>query len=267
MRQREAAATAGLAWNAIPSPAARASADRWRRRRSPASLAAARRIPRRARAGVALGLPGDDRRPRRFRRFGRRRCRADWRRPGRSRVRAATRSANTVNPPDTSAVQTPAAREVATSSRAPGISRMRAAASSRTEAGRPRNSATRSAQRGGKIEFAVHRAPGDLGDMGAQADEIGQLVEHLVLDDRRFQIGDEHPLAPLRRRLHQHIDRRVADHRPRRRFGGCRIVARAAGRRQRRAPANRRFASASMSAIAAAMIRQCPAPPARRSGS
>ncbi len=58
---------------------------------------------------------------------------------------------------------------------------------------------------GGEIELAVHGAARDLGDLVAQADEIRQLVEHLILDDGRFHIGDEQQLAPPVCRLHRDI--------------------------------------------------------------
>jgi hypothetical protein len=47
--------------------------------------------------------------------------------------------------------------------------------------------------------------------MGAPPDEIGQLVEHLVLDDRRLEVGDEDALAAAGRRLDQRINRGAAD--------------------------------------------------------
>ena len=50
-------------------------------------------------------------------------------------------------------------------------------------------------------------------------DEIGQLVEHLVLDDRRFEIGDEQPLAAPLERLHDNVDRGIADRFARGAFG------------------------------------------------
>ena len=66
-------------------------------------------------------------------------------------------------------------------------------------------------ERLGEIDLAVHRPPGDLGD--ARADPVGQrqLVEHLVLDDRRFEIGDEQQFAPPGFRLDQEIDGRDAE--------------------------------------------------------
>ncbi len=66
-------------------------------------------------------------------------------------------------------------------------------------------------ERGGEINLAVHCPAGDRGNPWAEAEDQRQLVEHLVFDDRRFEIGDEQPLAPLRRRLNQDIDRAVAD--------------------------------------------------------
>ncbi len=75
------------------------------------------------------------------------------------------------------------------------------------------------AEGGGEIELAVHRPPRDLGDLGAQTDEIGQLVEHLILDDRRFEIGDEQPLAAPLEGLHDNVDRGLADRFARGAFG------------------------------------------------
>ncbi len=66
---------------------------------------------------------------------------------------------------------------------------------------------------GGEIDFAVHRAPGDRRDLIADPEHRAQLVEHLVFDDRRFEVGDEQPFAPAGRRLHQHVDRGLADRR------------------------------------------------------
>jgi tRNA dimethylallyltransferase len=50
-------------------------------------------------------------------------------------------------------------------------------------------------------------------------DEIGELVEHFILDDRRFHIGDEEALAPICGRLNQNIDFGIADHGARGRLG------------------------------------------------
>ena len=66
-------------------------------------------------------------------------------------------------------------------------------------------------ERRDEIDLAVHRPAGDRGDPRAEAEDQRQFVEHLVFDDRRFEIGDEQPLAPLRRRLNQDIDRAGAD--------------------------------------------------------
>jgi len=43
-------------------------------------------------------------------------------------------------------------------------------------------------------------------DPVAQAEEVGELVEHLVLDHRRFHVGDEQPLAPAVGRDEHGID-------------------------------------------------------------
>ncbi|HEV2186655.1 MAG TPA: tRNA (adenosine(37)-N6)-dimethylallyltransferase MiaA [Stellaceae bacterium] len=60
--------------------------------------------------------------------------------------------------------------------------------------------------------------------MRAHAEEIGQLLEHLVLDDRRLEIGDEKPFPAPVRRLNHGIDGLVANRRPRRRLGSRRIA-------------------------------------------
>ena len=88
---------------------------------------------------------------------------------------------------------------------------MREAASSSTDSGQAFQERDALGERGGEIDFAIHRPPGDLGDMGAPPDEIGQFVEHLVLDDGRFEIGDEHALAAAGRRLDHDVDRGAAD--------------------------------------------------------
>src|SRR5439155_8369112 len=67
-------------------------------------------------------------------------------------------------------------------------------------------------ERGGEIDLAVHCTPGDRRDLWAKPYRLGKLVEHLVLDDRRFQIGDEKPFAPPGRRLNENIDLGAVDH-------------------------------------------------------
>ncbi len=79
-------------------------------------------------------------------------------------------------------------------------------------------------QRGSEIEFAIHRPPRDRRDVGAQPDELGQFVEHLILDDCRFEVGDEHPLASASRELNEHIDRGAADRPPGSALGGCGVT-------------------------------------------
>ncbi len=73
-------------------------------------------------------------------------------------------------------------------------------------------------ERRDKADLAVHRAPGDLGDPRPDAVQGGELVEHFVLDDGRFEVGDQQQLAPLRRGLNQAIDLRRADRGARRGF-------------------------------------------------
>ncbi len=71
-----------------------------------------------------------------------------------------------------------------------------------------------------EVDLAVHRPPGDFGDRRAQADELGQFLEHFVFDDRRFHVGDEEAFPPPGARLDHHVDRGCADHLPRGRRGG-----------------------------------------------
>ncbi len=80
-----------------------------------------------------------------------------------------------------------------------------------------------SLERGGEIDLAIHRTARDLGDPRAQPEGLGEFVEHLVLDDRRFEIGDEQALAPPGDRLNEDIDRGAADHRARRLLGSRRV--------------------------------------------
>ena len=70
-----------------------------------------------------------------------------------------------------------------------------------------------------KIDLAVHGAPRDRGDVLLEADEIGELLKHLILDDRRFEIGDEELLAPCFARLRHEIDGATAKCRARGKLG------------------------------------------------
>jgi tRNA dimethylallyltransferase len=62
-----------------------------------------------------------------------------------------------------------------------------------------------------KIDLASHRAAGDRRDLGGDSEQGAQFVEHFIGDNRRFEIGDEQPLAPQRRRLNHDIDRGAAE--------------------------------------------------------
>jgi tRNA dimethylallyltransferase len=64
---------------------------------------------------------------------------------------------------------------------------------------------------GGKVDLAIHRAPGYFRDLRPQAEEIREFVEHFVLDNRRLHIRDEKALAPLRQGLDENIDPSAAD--------------------------------------------------------
>ena len=60
---------------------------------------------------------------------------------------------------------------------------------------------------GGEIDLAVHGARGDAGDLLAQAQEVGQLVQHLVLDHGRFHVGHQQLLAPAGRGTTTRVER------------------------------------------------------------
>jgi tRNA dimethylallyltransferase len=101
---------------------------------------------------------------------------------------------------------------------------------------------------GDKVDLAVHRLTGDLGDFRPQLEEIGEFVEHLVLDHRRFQVGDEQPLAAVLRRLDYDIDGGIANDPPGNLFGGCgpravehKIASLVGGEPQRRAASRQRL--------------------------
>ena len=49
------------------------------------------------------------------------------------------------------------------------------------------------AQTLGEFQFAAHRGLGDVGDLAADAVEVGQFVDALDVDQRRVHVGDEQP--------------------------------------------------------------------------
>jgi tRNA dimethylallyltransferase len=65
----------------------------------------------------------------------------------------------------------------------------------------------------GEIDLAIHRPPSNFGYPRADAEDRSEFIEHLVFDDRRFEIGNEQPLAPSGDRLQQQVDRSRADNR------------------------------------------------------
>ena len=99
---------------------------------------------------------------------------------------AAMRSAKTVNPPETSAVRTPSRPRGRDQRPRPRHQPDARGGFVEHGGGQALQQRDPFGERGGEIEFAIHRPPGDLGDMRAQPDEIGQLLEHLVLDDRQL---------------------------------------------------------------------------------
>ncbi len=123
----------------------------------------------------------------RCRRCGRPPVRAGWRPRGRNRARLATRSAKTVNPPETSAVIAPPATASSRPAAArPALTGCGSAASSRTRSSIPFSKPTAGLERRDEVDLAVHCAARDLRNLRPKPKEIRQLVQHFVLDDRRL---------------------------------------------------------------------------------
>jgi tRNA dimethylallyltransferase len=66
-------------------------------------------------------------------------------------------------------------------------------------------------ERIGKIDLAVHRTPGDVGDARPNRQRRAHFVEHLVLDHGRFEIGHEQLFPAPVGGLHDDVDRRLTD--------------------------------------------------------
>ncbi len=101
----------------------------------------------------------------------------------------------------------------------------------------PRQQGDAGLERGDKVDLPVHRPAGDFRNVCADTEDHAELVEHFIFDDRRFEIGDQQPLAPPGRRLDNYIDRGIGDDLARglgdRRRIGCieNEIARLAGRK------------------------------------
>ena len=78
-------------------------------------------------------------------------------------------------------------------------------------------------ERRSEIELPIHRARCDRRHFGAQAAQLGKLVQHLVSDNGGFHIGDEQRLFAPRARLRDEIDRDSAH------FLGNRLAAEGVG--------------------------------------
>ena len=65
----------------------------------------------------------------------------------------------------------------------------------------------------GRLEgdLAAHRALSDRRDVRLQPHIVGEFVDALLADHGRIHVGDEQRLAPRRRRLDDHVDRRVSE--------------------------------------------------------
>ena len=48
-----------------------------------------------------------------------------------------------------------------------------------------------------EVQFALHGALGDLGDLALQAGEIGELIEAFLADDGRIHVSDEQALETV----------------------------------------------------------------------
>ncbi|SDG47064.1 tRNA dimethylallyltransferase [Pelagibacterium luteolum] len=65
---------------------------------------------------------------------------------------------------------------------------------------------------GFKIEFAAHRAFGDLGDLGLEAERVGEFVDAFLLDHGGIHVRDEELLAPVGERDMSGVDGLAAEH-------------------------------------------------------
>ncbi len=55
-------------------------------------------------------------------------------------------------------------------------------------------------------DLAAHRAFGDGRDMRLETCEIGKLVDAFLTDHGGIHVGDQQHLAPMRQRLHHHVE-------------------------------------------------------------
>ena len=77
--------------------------------------------------------------------------------------------------------------------------------------GQPLQKRNAFAQRRLEGDLAAHGAFGDRGDMGFDADVIGQFVDAFLADHGGIHIGEEQPLAAMCERLQDHIDEAVPE--------------------------------------------------------
>ena len=118
------------------------------------------------------------------------------------------RDVKTSKPPETSAVQAPFARIVATSSRPPDAS-VSAARYDVVDHCRiqPLQQRDALAQRRLEGDFAVHRTGGNGCDVLLDADLVGKLVDAFLVDHGRIHVGDQNFLGASLALLHNDIDR------------------------------------------------------------
>jgi tRNA dimethylallyltransferase len=69
-------------------------------------------------------------------------------------------------------------------------------------------------ERRDEVDFPIHRSASDFSNSRPNPEAFSKLIEHLVLDDRRLQIGHEKLFATPRDRLHQGIDPGAFDQKP-----------------------------------------------------
>ncbi len=69
------------------------------------------------------------------------------------------------------------------------------------------------AQRRRELDLPAHGALGDRGDMRLHPDIIGKLVDAFLADHGGIHVGEEKPLAPAARTLHDDVDRSAGQRR------------------------------------------------------